>query len=125
MNNIGDRIIEIRKSKNLSQEEFGQVIGLSRSQIGCYEKNLRNVSDRAIRDICLNFNINENWLRTGKGDKYVIPNEIDELSKLLADISTSDNSQIHSIISKLLQLDEKYLDLIENLIDTLNEKKEQ
>lgn len=123
--NIGDRIIEIRKSKNLSQEEFGQIIGLSRSQIGCYEKNLRNVSDRAIRDICLHFNINENWLRTGNGNKYIIPNEINELSKILAEISTTNNSQIHSIISKLLKLDEKYLDLIENLIDTLNEKKEQ
>lgn len=122
---IGNRIIEIRKSKNLSQEEFGQIIGLSRSQIGCYEKNLRNVSDRAIRDICLHFNINETWLRTGNGDKYIIPNEINELSKILAEISTTDNLQIHSIISKLLQLDEKYLDLIENLIDTLNEKKEQ
>lgn len=125
MNNIGDRIIEIRKSKNLSQEEFGQVIGLSRSQIGCYEKNLRNVSDRAIRDICLHFNINENWLKTGTGDKYEIPNEINELSKLLADISALNDPRLNSIIKKLSELDEKYLDLIENLIDALNEKKEQ
>lgn len=125
MSNIGDRIIEIRKSKNLSQEEFGQVIGLSRSQIGCYEKNLRNVSDRSIRDICSNFNINETWLRTGEGDKNEIPVKIDELSSILADISINGDTRLISIIKKLSELDEKYLDLIENLIDALNEKKEQ
>ncbi len=123
--NIGSRILQVRKANNLSQDDFGKKIGLSRSIIGCYEKNLRNVSDRAIRDICMNFNINEDWLRYGKGDKYLIPKEIDELSKVLVDISVSDNTKLHSITSKLLNLDDKYLNLIEDLIDALIEKKEQ
>ena len=66
---IGKRISEIRKSEGLSQEDFGKRIGLSRSIIGCYEKDIRNVSDRTIRDICFNFNVNENWLRHGTGEK--------------------------------------------------------
>lgn len=123
--NIGSRILQIRKENNLSQDDFGKTIGLSRSIIGCYEKDLRNVSDRAIRDICMNFNINEDWLRYGKGNKDLIPKEINELSKLLADISVSDNTKLQSITSKLLNLDDKYLNLIEDLIDALIEKKEQ
>lgn len=123
--NIGNRILQIRKENDLSQDDFGKKIGLSRSIIGCYEKNLRNVSDRAIRDICMNFNINEEWLRYGKGDKYLVPKEIDELSKILVDISVSDNTKLQSITSKLLNLDDKYLNLIEDLIDALIEKKEQ
>nr|UVN04778.1 MAG: helix-turn-helix domain protein [Bacteriophage sp.] len=119
---IGDRIIEIRKEENLSQEEFGKKIGLSRSIIGCYEKNIRNVSDRTIRDICSNFNVNEDWLRTGNGDKEAIPKDIHDLTKVLSEISLSDNIQLHKITSKLLNLDEKYLVLIENLIDALIEK---
>lgn len=123
--NIGNRILQVRKENDLSQDDFGKKIGLSRSIIGCYEKNLRNVSDRAIRDICINFNINEDWLRYGKGEKYLIPKEIDELSKALVDISVSDNIKLQSIASKLLNLDDKYLNLIEDLIDALIEKKEQ
>ena len=123
--NIGNRILQVRKENELSQDDFGKKIGLSRSIIGCYEKNLRNVSDRAIRDICMNFNINEDWLRYGKGEKYLIPKEIDELSKVLVDISVSDNTKLQSITSKLLNLDDKYLNLIEDLIDALIEKKEQ
>ena len=119
---IGDRIIEIRKEENLSQEEFGKKIGLSRSIIGCYEKNIRNVSDRTIRDICSNFNVNEDWLRNGNGDKEAIPKDIHDLTKVLSEISLSDNIQLHKITSKLLNLDEKYLVLIENLIDALIEK---
>ncbi len=120
---IGKRISEIRKSEGLSQEDFGKRIGLSRSIIGCYEKDIRNVSDRTIRDICFNFNVNENWLRHGTGEKNTIPKEINDLTKALAEISLSDNAQLHSITSKLVSLDEKYLNLIENLIDALIEKK--
>ncbi len=120
---IGERISTIRKTEGLSQEDFGKIIGLSRSIIGCYEKDLRNVSDRAVRDICINFNINENWLRNGTGEKYTVPREINELTKALAEISLSDNPKLHNITSKLVSLDEKYLNLIENLIDALIEKK--
>lgn len=119
---IGERIAEVRKSLSLSQEEFGKVIGLGRSIIGCYEKNLRNVSDRAIRDICINFNINEEWLKNGEGEKYTLPQEVNELTNALAEISLSDNTYLQSIIPKLLTLDDKYLILIENLIDSLIDK---
>lgn len=107
MNNIGDRILEIRKSKKLSQEEFGQAIGLSRSQIGCYETNLKNVSNRSIRDICLNFNINENWLRTGAGEMY---NATDSL-----DINVSDD--IKDMIRKFMALNEKDQEKLNKILD--------
>lgn len=120
---IGKRIAEIRKLEGLSQEDFGKTIGLSRSIIGCYEKDIRNVSDRAIRDICINFNINEDWLKNGVGEKNTIPKEINDLAKVLAEISLSDNPQLHSVTSKLVSLDNKYLNLIDNLIDAFLEKK--
>lgn len=120
---IGKRIAEIRKLEGLSQEDFGKTIGLSRSIIGCYEKDIRNVSDRAIRDICINFNINEDWLKNGIGEKNTIPKEINDLAKVLAEISLSDNPQLHSVTSKLVSLDNKYLNLIDNLIDAFLEKK--
>lgn len=120
---ISKRIKEIRKSENLSQEEFANIIGLSRSIIGCYESNIRNISDRTIRDICSNFNINEEWLRYGTGEKYTIPKEINELTKVLSDISMSSNKKLQHIVKKITLLDEKYLNLIDDLICALIEKK--
>lgn len=120
---ISKRIKEIRKSEGLSQDEFASKINLSRSIIGCYENNLRNISDRTIKDICDKFNINEEWLRNGTGEKHAIPVDVYELTKVLADISTSDNKKLNDVISKISKLDEKYLNLIEDLVDALLEKK--
>lgn len=70
MNDIKNRIKLIRKSQNLSQDEFGKAINLSRSQIAGYETGAKNIAARSIKDICREFCINEEWLKTGNGDMY-------------------------------------------------------
>lgn len=64
---IEDRILTIREKLELSQEEFGERIGVTKSTISLLERKLRNPSERVIRDICREFNINEEWLRNGVG----------------------------------------------------------
>ena len=64
-----NRIIELRKEQGLSQEAFAKKVGLSRYFINQFENGNRNMSDRTISDICNTFQINEEWLRTGKGVK--------------------------------------------------------
>lgn len=64
------RIIEIRKKKGLSQEQFAQKLNLSRSFVNQIEVGKRNISDRTIADICRVFDVNETWLRTGKGEMF-------------------------------------------------------
>lgn len=64
-----NRIIELRKEQGLSQEAFAKKVGLSRNFINQFENGNRNMSDRTISDICNTFQINEEWLRTGKGVK--------------------------------------------------------
>lgn len=64
---IEDRILIIREKLELSQEEFGERIGVTKSTISLLERKLRNPSERVIRDICREFNINEEWLRNGVG----------------------------------------------------------
>lgn len=64
---IEDRILAIREKLELSQEEFGERIGVTKSTISLLERKLRNPSERVIRDICREFNINEEWLRNGVG----------------------------------------------------------
>lgn len=64
---IEDRILAIREKLELSQEEFGERIGVTKSTISLLERKLRNPSERVIRDICREFNISEEWLRNGVG----------------------------------------------------------
>lgn len=68
---IGERLSFLReKHLHISQEELGTKIGVSRFSVSNYESGKRNITDRVIADICLEFNINEEWLRTGKGEMY-------------------------------------------------------
>ena len=62
---INDRVKEVRKNLNLSQEEFGNMIGLSKSGISNIEKGTRNVTSKHVKLICLTFDVDEYWLTTG------------------------------------------------------------
>lgn len=65
------RIREIRKDNNLTQTEFGERIGVKGNTITGYENGIRIPSDAIILSICREFNVNEDWLRTGQGEKYL------------------------------------------------------
>ncbi|MGE7225616.1 helix-turn-helix domain-containing protein [Paenibacillus sp. PDC88] len=69
MATIGDRFKEIRKERGLTQAAFGEMMGVSHSHISKIEANKESPSDTLIKLVCLDFSINENWLRTGEGSK--------------------------------------------------------
>lgn len=71
---IGLRVKEIRKEVGLNQEEFSKRINISRSNLSNIEIGRVISTDRVINDICSEFKINESWLRTGEGEKYIIQN---------------------------------------------------
>lgn len=66
-NNIGDRIKCIRKSLNMSQEEFGKPLGVTKAAISTYENNLRTPSSRVALLISYCYNINIDYLKDGRG----------------------------------------------------------
>lgn len=90
---MNNRIRELRKALDLSQKEFAEKIGLKQNAISYMEKNGFTITEQNIKVICSQFNVNENWLRTGSG-KMFLENEkkqkeffdiFDELSPVLQD----------------------------------------
>jgi transcriptional regulator with XRE-family HTH domain len=49
---LGKKITEIRKIKNISQEKLGEISGLHRTYVGSVERGERNISIEAISKIC-------------------------------------------------------------------------
>lgn len=64
---IGERIKQIRKSSNLTQESFAARIGLKQNSIALLESDKRNASDQTLKSICRVFGYREEWLKTGEG----------------------------------------------------------
>ena len=68
---LNSRIKEIRLDNNLNQTDFGSKIGVKQTTVAGWENGVRIPSDSAVLSICREFNINEDWLRTGQGEKYL------------------------------------------------------
>lgn len=86
-----NRIKEIRTSYNLTQQTFADRLQITRSNIAGYETGKRIPSDAVVSLICREFNIDENWLRTGEGDmKIEIPEE-DLYSRAAASLLKEDD----------------------------------
>ena len=68
--NIGDRIKKLRKDLNMTQTEFANRIGSVQNTITGYESGRRNPSSPVIALICKEFDVQEEWLRTGEGEMF-------------------------------------------------------
>ena len=83
---MNERLRKLRKALNMSQTAFGKRVGLKQSTITGYETGNRIPLDSVILLICKEFNVNEEWLRSGKGDMFSSPQiglHIKELRKYL------------------------------------------
>ena len=109
----------------MSQEEFGKRIGIeSRGHISSLESGTRSITDRIVKDVCREFNINEEWLRAG------IPpmrNETErKLETYLGQISKEKDDFIKVLIEVYMELDttskEALRTLAKKMADKLNER---
>lgn len=114
-----DRIRKIRKASGLTQAEFGARIGIKGNTIGNYEIGLRTPSDAVIFSICREFNVNEDWLRTGEGDPYKELPESTELGTYIGQILTTEDEFIKKAIINYMQLDEKSKKIVRDFIRSL------
>lgn len=119
---MNERIKQLRKELHLTQQEFANKIGISRGNIGAYEVGKNSPSDAVISLICKEFNVNEEWLRTGTGEpfKKLTRNQI--ITDFAADLITEDNSFKTRLIEALAKLDEDEWKVLENLAKELTKK---
>ena len=66
----GERVREIRKSLNLTLEQFGNRIGLKKNSISQIENGRNKLTAGNALAICREYNVNDCWLRTGAGKMF-------------------------------------------------------
>ena len=118
-----DRFKELRKELNVTQQEFADKLKISRNFVAQIEMGSKVPSDRTIDDVCREFNVNEEWLRTGNGDKFIPGIKDKQISAMLADVMKSgEDSFRHRLVSALARLDDEGWDNLEKLIDMISNK---
>lgn len=69
---INDRIKYFRKDVlHMNQTDFAESIGMKQRGASAMEQDGATVTDRAIKSICLVYNLNEDWLRAGAEPMYI------------------------------------------------------
>lgn len=116
--NLNERIREVRKDAKLNQTEFGERLGVSRSVIANIELDLNKtgVPDNIIKLICLTFSINEDWLRTGKGEMKTETNE--SLLEKLKNTYQLSNLE-YALLEGYLKLDKAQRAAFEDFLDNI------
>ena len=105
MNEIGKRIEQVRRRLDMSMEEFGNRIGISRASVSRLERGINHPAQRTIMLIAEKFGISERWLRNGTGEMLkAVPNTDDLVSTLAAEYSLTENDML--ILRAFLALSE-------------------
>lgn len=97
-----DRIKKIRKELDLTQQAFADKIGMKQNTIAQYEMGRTKPSDAIIFSICREFNVNEEWLRTGEGEMFEELTEQQKLLKYTALLLKDKDSAIANAIQTLI-----------------------
>ena len=67
------RIKQVRQTLHVSQRDFAKRIYISQALLGDIELGNRSINDRTIQLISTEFNVNKDWLLTGKRDMFSAP----------------------------------------------------
>lgn len=122
----GERVKAIRKAKEMSMEQFGERIGnISKSTISNIENGNRNLTDLMLKSICSEFNVNEDWLRTGAGgpENMFIPEDMRYLNTV-GRLGNEQNEFKKFCINMLMKLPDKYWDYIYEEFKKFEKKEE-
>lgn len=119
---LGERIKKVRKALDLTQQEFCDRIGLKRNSISLVESDKRNPSKQLFLAICREFNVNEQWLRTGEGEMFLTLDEDSEFDQISTQIQLSEDDFIKGLIRSYWQLPDDKKAVIRELIDGIYEK---
>jgi transcriptional regulator with XRE-family HTH domain len=106
---VNSRIKQLREKLGLNQRDFSHLLSLSGGYIAGIEVNLRKVNDRLVKLIVGEFNVNEDWLKNGKGQMFS---------------SKKSNEKTMRMVSLFNDLPPKYQDVVLGMIELLRKAKE-
>lgn len=116
---MNNRIVQLRKSRDWTQDKFAEEMGISKNYVSLIENGRKVPSDRLVSDICREFNINEDWLRYGKEPMEKVINTDDRYSHNLAKLANMDDETIMNWVNMIAETNPAMLKEIEGFMKKL------
>lgn len=123
---MNNRIKLIRRKAHLSQEEFGKRIQITKTSISKIESGINNPSDQTIKLICSEFNVNEDWLRTGAGgEENMFISEDMQYFQNIGKLGSEKNEFKKFYLNMMMGLPDEYWDYIYKEFKRFEEKSDK
>lgn len=120
VNTTNTRIRKLRKTLDLTQQDFADRLNIKRNTVATYEAGKSNPSDAAINLICREFNVSEEWLRTGEGEMFRELSRDQELANFFGDVLRGESDDFRKrFISMLSRLDTTDWEALERMAEKL------
>lgn len=113
-----ERLKKLRKTLDLTQQEFADKIGIKRNTMAQYEIGRNEPIDAVIISICREFNVSENWLRTGEGEMFNSSN--DEYIAMIDRIMAGENEFAKNIFKTFAMFDDADWNALNKMIEKYN-----
>ncbi|WP_176255368.1 helix-turn-helix domain-containing protein [Enterocloster alcoholdehydrogenati] len=121
----GERIKKLRKDLDLTQQKFGERLGIKGNTVAQYELGRNEPIDAVLSLICKEFHVNEEWLRTGSGNMFVEQSDDAQIASFIGDILKDEEESFkRRLISGLAALDQNGWDVLEKFLDSIQKKKD-
>ena len=111
---IHERLKYLREQLNLTTRSFGAAINMSGGAITNMEKGTRNITERTIRDVCREYNVNPDWLINGNEPIFEdvtkeldVDDDVKQLARQYGLLNDADKELIKKMISSLAEKIEK------------------
>lgn len=123
---MNERLKKLRKTLDMTQQEFADRIGTKRNTIAKYETDTNVPSAAVISLICKEFNVNEEWLREGKGEMFIKMTRDEEIATFIGKaLHSEEDSFKKRLISALSALNESDWETLEKLALSLVDKEKE
>ena len=111
---MNERIKKIIAELGLKKVDFANRLHISQPFASELCSGAKAPSDRTIKDICREFNVDEHWLRTGEGEPFRAPEADAQLAAFIAEITDGDSDDFRKrFVAMLADLDPKDWALLE------------
>lgn len=97
-----ERIKYLRKTLDLTQQEFSDRIGIKRGAVANYEVGRNDPTDSVVALICREFGVSEQWLRTGTGEMFPPRTRAQEIADFAADLLSDEPESTRSVVISYL-----------------------
>ncbi|MBD5545815.1 MAG: helix-turn-helix transcriptional regulator [Lachnospiraceae bacterium] len=110
---MNERLKAIREDLGMSRATFGEKLGISGDVVNNLERGRVEIKKDRIKLVCSVFGVNEEWLRTGEGEMYDIPE--DETAAIVSDL-LEENNPFYDIIKGIMKTYQELDDKSQNVL---------